>query len=86
MQILGPSETAPELDEDLRLVDAETGRTLDVSAGGDLLTFYHEFRLGHEARLASLLRQRAGRFISVCTETPIETVLFDDIRRKGWVR
>jgi len=31
-------------------------------------------------------RQRSGRYLCVDAETPLETVLFDVLRRKGWVR
>jgi uncharacterized protein (DUF58 family) len=85
LQILGPSEMAPELAGDLRFVDSETHGTLDITSAGDLLTLYHEYREGHAMRLAELCRQRNGRFVTVNSAEPFESVMFDTLRRRGWV-
>jgi uncharacterized protein (DUF58 family) len=85
LQILGPSEMSPELAGDLRFVDSETQGTLDITSAGDLLALYHEYREGHAARLAELCRQRNGRFLSVSAADPFETLMFDTLRRRGWV-
>ncbi len=85
LQILGPGEFAPELAGDLRFVDSETQATLDITSAGDLLALYHEYREGHAARLAELCRQRSGRFLSVNTADSFETLLFDTLRRRGWI-
>jgi len=86
LQILGPSELDPELTGDLRMVDSETGETLDVSAVGDLVGLYHEYRDAFQRRLETLCRQRSGRFVSTSAGEPLEAVLFDTLRRQGWVR
>ena len=86
LQILGPSEMSPELAGDLRFVDSETMGTLDITSAGDLLALYQEYREGHAARLAELCRQRNGRFLSVNAAEPFETVMFDTLRRRGWVK
>ncbi len=85
LQILSPGELAPELAGDLRFVDSETQATLDITSAGDLLALYHEYREGHAERLAALCRQRAGRFVSVSTADAFETIMFDTLRRRGWV-
>jgi len=85
VQILGPSELDPDLAGDLRFVDCETTGHLDISAAGDLLALYHEYRLAHEARLTALCQQRSGKFLPVSSATPFEHVLFDLMRRKGWI-
>jgi len=84
-QILAPSELAPELAGDLRFVDSETHGTLDISSAGDLLALYHEYRDAHQARLAELCRQRQGRFLAVDASEPLERVVFDAMRRRGWL-
>ncbi|MFH1304520.1 MAG: DUF58 domain-containing protein [Planctomycetota bacterium] len=85
VQILGPSEINPEINGDLRLVDSESGQTLDISSAGDLLGLYHEHRALLEEHLAMLCRQRSGRFMTVNSGDSLEHVLFDLLRRKGWV-
>src|SRR4029434_7005994 len=62
LQVLGPSEMAPELAGDLRFVDSETHGTLDITSACDLLSLYHEYREGHAERLAALCRPRNRRF------------------------
>jgi len=86
VQILAPSEINPEITGDLRFVDSETGHTLDISSAGDLLGLYHEHRQALQESLAALCRQRSGRFVSISSAEPTENVLFDRLRRKGWLR
>jgi uncharacterized protein (DUF58 family) len=85
LQILGPSELAPELADDQRLVDCESLGHLDISPTGDLLALYDEYRAAHEAQLAALCRQRSGKFLSINAAEPLERVVFDLMRRKGWI-
>ncbi len=86
IQILGPTEIDPELGGDIRFVDSEGAGTLDVTAGGDVLAIYHEYRQRYENHLAAMCKQRGGRFLSLSSQMPLEKVLFDELRRKGWVR
>ena len=86
IQVLCPAEIDPDLSGDVRLVDCETQDALDVSAAGDLLDLYAQYRLDYEARLSTLCQQRAGRFACVGSEDAIEWILFDLLRRRGWVR
>lgn len=86
VQILAPAEINPEVTGDIRLVDSESGRSVDVSSAGDLLGIYEEHRLALEEELGILCRQRSGRFLSISSRDPLDWVLFDLLRRKGWVR
>lgn len=86
IQILGPTEIDPDVGSDLRLVDCESTSTLDVSASGDLAVLYQEYRLAYQRTLEVLARQRSGRFISVSSGDSFDRVMFDQLRRKGWVR
>lgn len=86
IQILGPSEIEPDVTGDVRLVDSETGRTLDVSSARDLLGFYHEHRLVLQSNLASQCRSRNGRFESVSSAETLEVILFERLLRRGWIR
>ena len=86
IQVTGPSEQMPELAGDARLVDCETEAVLDVSITAELLHLYHDYRLGLERNLEALARSRGGRFVSVSTEDEVEWILFDLMRRRGWLR
>ena len=86
VQILAPSEIDPEAAADVRFVDSETQGTLDISSAADLLTMYQKHRAAYEENLATLCRRRSGRFVSISAADPIDWVLFDLLRRKGWIR
>ena len=85
VQILSPREIDPDLTSDLRLVDSETQETLDISSSGDLMALYQEYREGLERELTLLCQRRSGQFLSVSSDTPAESVLFDQMRRRGWI-
>ena len=86
VQLLSGIELNPELTGDLRFVDSENGHTLDVSSVGDLLGFYHEHLNGLQDHLSTLCRQRSGRFICLDSSQSIDDILFDVLKRKGWVQ
>lgn len=85
LQILGPSEIEPPVTGDVRFVDVETADTLDVSSAADLVAIYQEYRASYERELVALCQQRAGRFVSLDSLAPLEWVLFDLLRRRGWI-
>ena len=86
IQILSPAEIDPELEGDLRFVDCETGQTLDVSSAGDLLGIYQQYRAAYQKNLEQLCRQRSGRFVSISSADSLDFLLFDLLRRRGWLR
>ncbi|MHC4079505.1 MAG: DUF58 domain-containing protein [Planctomycetota bacterium] len=86
LQILGPSELNPEWNSDLRLVDSETAQTLDITDTEDLLAIYHEHRLAFQRHLQSLCQRRNGRFLPLDSSLHLADMLFDVLRRRGWVR
>ena len=86
VQLLSGIELNPELTGDLRFVDSESGLTLDVSSVGDLLGFYHEHLNGLQEHLSTLCRQRSGRFVCLDASTPLDEILFDVLKRKGWLQ
>jgi len=86
VQILSPSELAPDVSGDVRFVDSETGRTLDVSSAADLLGIYHDQRQAYAEHIGEQCQKRNGRFLSVGSHEPVDSILFDACRRQGWVR
>lgn len=86
IQVLSPTEIDPELTGDLRLIDSETGGSLDVSSIGELLGLYRDHREDLETQLARECRIRNGRFLSISSESSLEWVLFDQFLRQGWVQ
>ncbi len=85
IQIMSPTELDPELTGDLRMVDSETQQLLDVSAAGDLIGLYHEYRENFTRNLEQIARQRSGRFLAISSGDDIRHILLDVLRRQGWV-
>ena len=85
LQVLGPSEIEPRLENDLRLVDAESGSTLDISVGDDLLGLYRERLQALQRGLAALCRGRSGRFLGVSSAATLAEIVFQRLRGAGWV-
>ncbi|MBL8815056.1 MAG: DUF58 domain-containing protein [Planctomyces sp.] len=85
VQILGDSEINPVMQGDLRLVDSETGETLDITNASELVNIYHDQRLWLQETLDTLCRRRNGRFVSTNSAADLRSVLFDQLCRQGWV-
>ena len=85
LQVLGPTEIDPDITGDMRLIDSETDDVLDVSAAGDLAVIYQEYRAAFQRDLEAICQQRSGRLVTVSAGEALEFVLFDQLRRKGWV-
>lgn len=86
VQILSEQELRPDLSGDIRLLDSETGETLDISGAAELQSLYSDHLNWQEENLTAACQKRSGRFIRVSSNLPIETILFDNWRRKGWLR
>lgn len=86
LQILSEGEINPDVQGDLRFVDSESGETLDITNAGELLSLYHDHRVWLEETLDQQCRRRNGRFTSISSAAPLESVLYDQLCRLGWVQ
>lgn len=85
LQVLAESEINPNVAGDLRFVDSETQDTLDITNASELLNVYQDQRLGLQYALDAMCRSRQGRFLSVNSGTTLQSVLFDQLCRQGWI-
>jgi uncharacterized protein (DUF58 family) len=85
LHLHGPSDAAPPVDGDLRLVDSETGDTLDVSSSPALMDAYHDHRAGFLRGIEQGARRRGGNFLSLDAAEDLDHQLFDTLRRRGWL-
>ncbi|MBA4030290.1 MAG: DUF58 domain-containing protein [Planctomyces sp.] len=86
IQLLSAEEYEPTLEQDARFVDSETGDTLDITAGGDLMGIYQQYRQALERELETVCRQRGGRALSFSSAQSVQQIMFETLRRKGWIR
>ena len=80
VHVLDPSELNPELAGDLRLHDAETGETRDVTVDGETLRGYRERLARFLERVESFCRSHEVGYHRVGTETPVEEFVVAQLR------
>lgn len=86
LQVLAPWEADPALRGDLRLRDAETGTTLDLTADPGLLRRYREAFARFQAELEATCRQRAIGLVRTTTEIPFEDLVLRVLRENRLAR
>jgi uncharacterized protein (DUF58 family) len=86
LHTLSPQELRPALGGDVRLIDRESGAAISVTLNNDAIRLYGQ-RLDEWRRSIEAFCARHGiGYVPVDTATPIETLLFETLRRRGVVR
>ncbi|MDX2119036.1 MAG: DUF58 domain-containing protein [Planctomycetota bacterium] len=86
VQVLSPQEDSPTLTGDLKLKDVEDGDTAEVTISAPLLKRYKQNLDAYRSQLAAFCAQREITYLSVRSDTPIDTLLLDYMRRRGVVQ
>ncbi|MDQ3811141.1 MAG: DUF58 domain-containing protein, partial [Chloroflexota bacterium] len=86
LHTLSPQELRPALGGDVRLIDRETGAAVSVTLNNDAIRLYGQ-RLDEWRRQVEALCVRHGSsYVPIDTSQPLESVVFDVLRRRGVVR
>lgn len=86
LHTLAPQELRPALGGDVRLIDRETGTALSVTLNNDAVRIYGQ-RLDEWRRQVESMCARHGMcYVPIDTSMPLETLVFDVLRRRGVVR
>ncbi len=91
IQTLAPSELEPERETqdgiagDLRLTDAETGRTAEVTMTPQLIQRYKQRLETYCEGLRTFCLARGMAHMLIRTDTPMDELVFDTLRRRGVV-
>ena len=80
IQILDPAELDPTATGDLRLLESETGASLEVTANDAVLARYREEFTAYNAALESFCRKRAIGHAMVTCDLPFEDVVLKTLR------
>jgi uncharacterized protein (DUF58 family) len=83
---LAPQEVAPELDGDVRLIDAEGGDPVDLTADLDLLRRYEEAVRGWREEVANYCAGHDIAYVPLETDFPVEELMLSLLRQRGIVR
>lgn len=86
LHILAPQELNPQLEGDVRLLDAEGGASVDLTADVDLIRRYQRSLEGWREEVGTYCTGRGISYIPIDTSYPIEDLLLNLLRRRGIVR
>lgn len=86
MHTLSPQELRPALGGDVRLVDRESGAAVSVTLNNDAIRLYGQRLSEWQRAIEALCARYSIGYVPVDTGEPIETLLFDVLRRRGVVR
>jgi uncharacterized protein (DUF58 family) len=86
LHLLAPEELEPEVAPDARLVDRETGQSVDVSGDDDLVERYRARLADWQAEIGTFVARRGGSYVVVRSDLDLADLLFDVLRRRRVVQ
>jgi len=86
LHILAPQEIRPAFDGDFRLLDAEGGESIEITADLDTLRRYEESLSAWRAEIESFCSGRGMNYIFANTAVPVEEFVLSNLRRRGVLR
>lgn len=86
VHVLAPQELRPELDGDFRLLDAEGGAAVEITADLETLRRYDDGLRAWRAEVETFCNGRGISYIPADTAVPVEDFILANLRRRGVVR
>jgi len=86
IHVLAPEEVEPPISGDLRLIDSETNGYTEISMSPALMKKYKENLEGFCGEIKRFCTARGIAYIPARTDTPVETLTMDVLRRGGLLR
>jgi uncharacterized protein (DUF58 family) len=86
LHVLAPEEIDPPLVGDLKLIDAETGETREITVSVGLLRDYRRAVENFCARAQGFCHRYGADYLRAATETPFEDLILTALRRSGLVK
>jgi uncharacterized protein (DUF58 family) len=83
IHLLSPDEVDPPLTGDLRLLDAETGQAVEITADYEALARYKTGLAAWQTEIRDWCSRRNVAYVPVTTATPFEEFIFAFLRRQG---
>jgi len=83
LQVLSPEEISPKIGGDLRLKDIEDADTAEVTISAPLLKRYKQNLEAYNARLHDFCAQRDIIHALVPSDTPIDVLVMEYLRKRG---
>jgi hypothetical protein len=86
LHVLSPQELRPTLGGDVRLIDRESGAAVSVTLNNDAIRLYGQRLDDWRRTIESFCARHGMGYVPIDTATPIESLVFDTLRRRGVVR
>lgn len=86
IQVLSPQEMEPNIGGDLRLKDVEDGDAAEVTISAPLLKRYKQILTAYCNRLHEFCAQRDIVHMTVKSDTAVDVLVMDYLRRRGLLR
>jgi uncharacterized protein (DUF58 family) len=86
LHVLAPQELRPKLEGDFRLIDAEGGEPVEITADLDTLRRYEETLAAWRHEIESYCIGRGINYIAVDTAVPIEEFVLSNLRKRAVLR
>lgn len=86
LHVLAPQELEPDLNGDLRLIDAETGQAREVTIDAAMREIYMRRLAEWQNQLRADLQRRAIHYLPIRTDIGFERVILSEMRQLGLVR
>jgi uncharacterized protein (DUF58 family) len=86
LHVLAPQELRPQLGGDVRLIDRESGATVAVTLNNDAIRLYGQRLSEWRQQVESFCARHGMSYVAIDTAVPLETMVFDTLRRRGVVR
>jgi uncharacterized protein (DUF58 family) len=86
LHTLAPQELHPEIDGDFRLLDAEGGAPIEITADLEVLRRYDENLRAWREEIESFCNGRGITYIFIDTSVPVEDFVLSSLRRRGVLR
>ncbi len=86
IQVLSQEEIDPQVEGDLKLLDAEDGDVAEVTASGPLLRRYRENLEAYRAALHQFCTRRGIAYLFTSNQVPFDRLVLTYLRQRGLVR
>jgi uncharacterized protein (DUF58 family) len=86
IHVLCPEELDPQIKGDLKLVDCEDQDTVDITVSKPLLDRYQRTLAAFIEGAREFCTRRGVAYVTTSTQTPVETMVLNYLRRRGLVR
>lgn len=86
IQVLSPQELEPDITGDLRLKDVEDADMAEVTISAPLLKKYKQNLAAYVDGLRTFCARREIIHMTVRTDTPVDVLVLDYLRKRGMVR